>query len=154
MAAIPCTLLVDDDVITNFLNEALLRRLAVTDTVLVAGNGQEALDLLQTHCQPPSAPTCAALILLDMKMPVMNGLEFMAVYRRQSPAPAAVVIMLTTSLHPRDVEQMQRLSIAGYLTKPLTPEKIQQVLHLLHIPGVERGGEHDDHGRRPRAFPP
>ena len=77
MAAISCTLLVDDDDTTNFLNQALLRHRAVTDKVLVAGNGQEALDLLRTHCEQAPLPTCPALILLDMKMPRMNGMEFM-----------------------------------------------------------------------------
>lgn len=71
-AAISCTLLVDDET-TNFLNEALLRRMAVADTVLVAVNGQEALDLLRLHCAQPTSPSCPALILLDMKMPVMNA---------------------------------------------------------------------------------
>ena len=49
MTAISCTPLVDDDT-TNFLNQALLRRRAITNKVLVAGNGQKALDLLRTHC--------------------------------------------------------------------------------------------------------
>ena len=39
MAAISCILLVDDDDTTNFLNQALLKRMAITDTILVAGNG-------------------------------------------------------------------------------------------------------------------
>jgi CheY-like chemotaxis protein len=130
MAAISCTLLVDDDDTTNFLNQALLRRMAVTDTVLVAVNGQEALELLHTHCAAPPSPTCPALILLDMKMPRMNGFEFLQAYT-QRPAtdnPAVIIIMLTTSLNPQDVEQMQGLPIAGYLTKPLTRDKITQVL--------------------------
>ncbi|OGX87937.1 response regulator [Hymenobacter coccineus] len=130
MAAISCTLLVDDDDTTNFLNQALLRRMAISGTVLVAGNGQEALDLLHTHCERPTSPTCPALILLDMKMPRMNGFEFLQAYTQQLQArtPAVVVIMLTTSLNPRDVELMQGLPIAGYLTKPLTRDKINQVL--------------------------
>ncbi|SFQ31598.1 response regulator [Hymenobacter arizonensis] len=131
MAAISCTLLVDDDDTTNFLNQALLRRMAVTDTVLVAGNGQQALDLLQTHCDPVATPSCPALILLDMKMPLMNGFEFLQAYTQRPPTnnPAVVIIMLTTSLNPRDLEQMQGLPIAGYLTKPLTRDKINQILH-------------------------
>ena len=130
MAAISCILLVDDDDTTNFLNQALLKRMAITDTILVAGNGQEALDLLRARCAPTASPTCPALILLDMKMPLMNGFEFLQVFaqRPERKKPAVVIIMLTTSLNPDDVVQMQNLPIAGYLTKPLTTEKIKQIL--------------------------
>ncbi|UOQ76561.1 response regulator [Hymenobacter sp. 5516J-16] len=130
MTAISCTLLVDDDETTNYLNQTLLRRMAVTDTVLVATNGQQALDLLHTHCAPVASPTCPALILLDMKMPRMNGMEFLQAYARRPPTdnPAVVIIMLTTSLNPADVATMQSLPIAGYLTKPLTRDKVDQIL--------------------------
>ena len=130
MAAISCTLLVDDDDTTNFLNQTLLQRMAVSDQVLVAVNGQQALDLLHQHCELPASPTCPALILLDMKMPRMNGFEFLQAYaqRPERENPTVVIIMLTTSLNPKDVEQMQGLPIAGYLTKPLTRDKVNQVL--------------------------
>ncbi|MDF7815214.1 response regulator [Hymenobacter sp. YC55] len=128
MSPLSCTLLVDDDETTNYLNQALLRRLAITDTILVATNGQQALDLLHIHCEQLASPTCPALILLDMKMPVMNGLQFLEAYQQRASGRPAVVIMLTTSLNPSDVTQMERLPIAGYLTKPLTKEKLQQVL--------------------------
>jgi CheY-like chemotaxis protein len=130
MAAISCTLLVDDDETTNYLNQTLLRRMAITDTVLVAGNGQEALDLLHTHCGAATSPTCPALILLDMKMPRMNGFEFLQAYAQRplTENPAVVIIMLTTSLHPLDVARMQDLPIAGYLTKPLTREKVDTLV--------------------------
>ncbi|OUJ69172.1 response regulator [Hymenobacter crusticola] len=130
MAAISCTLLVDDDETTNFLNQMLLRRMAVTDTILVAQDGRQALELLHTHCAAGASPTCPALILLDMKMPGMNGVEFLQAYS-QRPAeqnPAVVIIMLTTSLNPQDVVKMQGLPIAGYLTKPLTREKVTTLI--------------------------
>jgi len=130
MSVISCALLVDDDDTTNFLNQRLLKKAAVTDTVLVAGNGREALDLLQSHCEQPASPTCPALILLDMKMPIMDGMEFLEAYtqRLENRNPSVVIIMLTTSLNPNDVAKMQNLPIAGYLTKPLTTEKINHMM--------------------------
>jgi len=130
MSVISCALLVDDDETTNYLNQRLLRKASITDTILVAGNGQEALDLLHDHCEQPTSPTCPALILLDMKMPLMNGFEFLQAFaqRPQRQDPPVVIIMLTTSLNLEDVAGMQNLPIAGYLNKPLTTEKITQIM--------------------------
>ncbi len=136
MAILPCLMLVDDDDTTNFLNQALLRRLAVADQVLVARDGQEALNVLHTHCAAPAAPACPVLILLDLNMPRLNGLEFLRAYAQRPAAnkPAVVIVMLTTSLHPQDLAQLQGLPIAGYFTKPLSNEKITQILqqHFNH----------------------
>jgi CheY-like chemotaxis protein len=68
MSTFPCTLLVDDDEITNFMNTILLHEAGITQT-LTAFNGQEALDLLHTHCSAAGYSTCPVLILLDMRMP-------------------------------------------------------------------------------------
>ena len=136
MAVISCTLLVDDDDTTNYLIHALLEHMAISDTVLVAQNGQEALDLLHAQCELPTSPTCPALVLLDMKMPVMNGFEFLQAYaqRPERDNPTVIIIMLTTSINPKDVAQMQDLPIGGYLTKPLTRDKTNQALqqHFSH----------------------
>ncbi|MBH8560389.1 response regulator [Hymenobacter negativus] len=139
MSAIRCTLLVDDDPTTNYLNRKLLQRLAVTTQVREALNGQEALDVLATSCTTPDAPTCPVLIFLDVNMPVMGGFEFLEAYQRLPLAQrrAIVIVMLTTSLHPADVQRAGSLPVAGFLTKPLTAEKIQQVLqqHFGHPAG-------------------
>ena len=79
MQKLTCALLVDDDSTANYLNTLLLKRLAVTDKILVALNGQEALDMLAIHCRD-ATPDCPALILLDIKMPVMDGFAFLAAY--------------------------------------------------------------------------
>lgn len=130
MQKLPCVLLVDDDQTTNYLNQRLLHRLGVAEKVLVAANGRQALVLLAEHCQAANAHDCPALVLLDVNMPVMNGFEFLEAYALL-PAPqrrAAVVVMLTTSLHPQDVERARQRHIITFLSKPLTPAKVAAVL--------------------------
>jgi CheY-like chemotaxis protein len=124
-----CVLLVDDDPTTNYLNQLLFKRLGISNQVLVALNGQEALGLLQLHGEKISE-THPALILLDVKMPVMDGFAFLEAYAKlpQAQKPAVIIVMLTTSLHPQDVERVEKLNIAGFLNKPLTEEKLKQAL--------------------------
>ena len=130
MSKIKSVLLVDDDPTVNYLNKRLLERLEVADQVLVALNGQEALDLLATHCQHAAAD-CPALLLLDIKMPVLDGFGFLAAYQELPLAQqrANVIVMLTTSLHPRDVARVQQLSaVTDFVSKPLTAAKIETIL--------------------------
>ncbi|MBF9141908.1 response regulator [Hymenobacter properus] len=129
MQKLTCVLLVDDDQTTNYLNQLLINRLEITDKLLIALNGQEALDLVQAHCHE-ATPDCPALILLDVKMPVMDGFQFLEAYDKL-PLPekaAIIIVMLTTSLHPQDVDRVRRLNIGGFLNKPLTKEKLNDVL--------------------------
>ncbi|UOQ74518.1 response regulator [Hymenobacter cellulosilyticus] len=128
MQKLSCILLVDDDPITNFLNQRLLDELKLTEKLLVALNGKEAITLIEEHCVDRQG--CPALILLDVNMPVMNGFDFLDAYAQLPVAQQhpSVVIMLTTSLHPRDVQRVEQLQIGGFLNKPLTKEKVDSIL--------------------------
>ena len=127
MHKLSSVLLVDDDETTNFLNAHLLKSLGVTDQVLVAINGREALSLLARHCTPP-ATTCPLLVLLDINMPVMGGIDFLEAYQPQPPAQAIRVAVLTSSVHPRDLERLRQLPHIALLHKPLTRDKINTLL--------------------------
>ena len=130
MTPLPCVLLVDDDATTNFLNRSLLTRLGVAERILVAEDGEQALAQLRQHCAPPT-PACPALILLDVNMPGMNGIEFLEEYQHLPlvAQSAIVIVMLTSSLHPRDVQRVGQLGlVADFISKPLTREKVQALL--------------------------
>lgn len=126
MPELTSILLVDDDSTTNFLNKSLIKRMGIVEHLRTAENGVEALQALHQTCVPPGG-NCPNLILLDMKMPIMNGIEFLEAYA-QLPAEhrqSIVIVMLTTSLLTQDLERVRQLPIAGILNKPLTKEKLQ-----------------------------
>ena len=128
MEKLSSVLLVDDDTTNNFLNELLFQQLNVTDRLLTAEDGARALDLIENT----AGPNEPALILLDVNMPGMGGIEFLEAYRQLPPSQrgATVIIMLTTTMDARDLSRLEELNIAGLVSKPLTKEKIADILQL------------------------
>lgn len=132
-------LLVDDNDTSNFLNERLLRRMAVTDKIKILSNGKTAFDYLANISQAngETSETKPELILLDINMPVIDGFEFLELYNQfdEQFRSDILVAILSTSNHPQDTSRASDFN-AYYITKPLTIEKVETLL-AMHYAGAE-----------------
>jgi CheY-like chemotaxis protein len=134
MGKLNCVLLVDDDKINNFINARTLKKLGICDNIKTCLNGEEALLYLTKYCSAFDQ-NYPELIILDNNMPEMNGIEFLELFNKLNYNKnfKLNIIVLTASNNPRDEEKLKELGIQGYLTKPLTEEKLMNVLELQHI---------------------
>jgi len=133
MKRLNAILLIDDNETSNFLNERLLRRLNLTDHILVLSNGKQALDYLENLSrQGGQADLKPELILLDINMPVLDGFEFLELFQQLDARfrQGIHIAMLSTSNHPQDTGKASTFQ-AHYLTKPLTIEKVEALLFRL-----------------------
>ena len=120
------TLIVDDSSVMRKIVERSLRQ-AGLDTLRVfeAGSGIDGLELLKAEH--------VDLILSDINMPSMDGLEFLRQIRSQNLGPGVPVVMITTESSEEHVKQAILAGAQGYIRKPFTPEQVKErVLPLLH----------------------
>lgn len=131
MVAQPIQLvLIDDDAVDVRAIRRALRKQNMEYPLHVASDGVAALQLLRgTPERSPLKPPY--LILLDLKLPRMDGFAFLAELRNDPLLCRTPVIVLTTSNHEADVEAAYAHHVAGYLVKPnTTHERDQQVAFL------------------------
>jgi CheY-like chemotaxis protein len=109
-------LLVEDDEVDVMNVRRAFERNNVSNPLYVAGNGLEALEMLRDG----TVPNERRLILLDLNMPKMNGIEFLQALRSDPELSSAPVVVLTTSNDDQDKIDAYNLNVAGYLLKPVT----------------------------------
>lgn len=109
-------LLVEDDTVDVMNVERAFKKSNISNPLYVAGNGVEALELLRQG----EIPLQRLLILLDLNMPRMNGIEFLRELRADEGLAHLPVVVLTTSNDERDRIEAYNLNVAGYIVKPVT----------------------------------
>ena len=116
MSGILNILLIEDDAIEVMKFNRVLKSLELNHKVIEAGNGEEALVILKEKNIIPD------IILLDLNMPKINGIEFLGILKADEVLKYIPAIILSTSNNHRDVMECYRIGIAGYLIKPLRYE--------------------------------
>lgn len=109
-------MLVEDDEIDVMNVRRAFKRNNITNPLWTAGNGIEALEQLRNG----HIPRDRLLVLLDLNMPKMNGIEFLRELRADPELRSTCVVVLTTSNDERDRVDAYQLNVAGYIVKPVT----------------------------------
>ena len=109
-------LLVEDDQVDVMNVKRAFDRNRISNPLFVAGDGVEALEILRSGKFPHER----RLVLLDLNMPRMNGIEFLRALRADEELHSTPVVVLTTSDDERDKIDAYNLNVAGYLLKPVT----------------------------------
>jgi CheY-like chemotaxis protein len=126
-------ILIDDDPLENLVNKKLIENLGIALSTKALMNGHEGLNYLRILTQINMPPD---IILLDINMPVMDGFEFLHIFHTLpfDFRKDIKVIVLTSSINDYDYQTAKQIGCDGYITKPLTKEKIkEEVLKVFAI---------------------
>lgn len=119
-------LLIEDDMIEIMKLNRTISTLKLDHTIIEANNGEVALQILEKKDNLPD------IILLDLNMPKINGIEFLKILKKDDVLKYIPTIILTTSNNQKDLLECYKIGVAGYVIKPLKYEdyviKIERLL--------------------------
>ena len=121
-------LLVEDDEVDVMNVRRAFQKNHIANPLYVAGNGLEGLEMLRNG----TVPEGRRLVLLDLNLPKMNGIEFLRAVRADPALSSTSVVVLTTSANERDKIEAYSLNVAGYLLKPVTFVNFVEVMATLN----------------------
>ena len=121
-------LLVEDDQVDVMNVKRAFEKNRLANPLYVAGDGQEGLQKLRSG----EIPAERRLVLLDLNMPKMNGIEFLRELRRDAALQHTPVVVLTTSNDEKDKIDAYNFNVAGYLLKPVTFINFVEVMAALN----------------------
>jgi CheY-like chemotaxis protein len=125
-------LLVEDDSVDVMNVQRAFVKNNITNPLHIAFNGVEALNMLRGRNGKPKLNPSPRIILLDINMPKMNGLEFLRELRNDDDLKSVSVFVMTTSNDDQDKIEAYNLNVAGYILKPLSFEKFVNAVAVLN----------------------
>jgi CheY-like chemotaxis protein len=121
-------LLVEDDQVDIMTIKRAITDLKVVNELKVTRNGEEALAFLAD-----AANEKPCVILLDLNMPKMNGIEFLRVFKQDPKVNMLPVVILTTSKEEMDKAESFKLGVAGYMIKPVDYQQFLEVIRTIDL---------------------
>lgn len=117
-------LLIEDDIVDQAMVREALKAIGATSNLTAVNDGEEALEHLRRAERP-------GLILLDLNLPRMSGVEFLRELRKDHQLSHLPVVVLSTSAHEPDVAECYRLWVAGYMVKPMEHEEFVDQMRVV-----------------------
>ena len=121
-------LLVEDDTVDVMTVKRVLKDIQVTSELVPAGDGEQALAYLRDD---GNAKPC--IILLDLNMPKMNGIEFMRIVKADEALQRIPIVVLTTSNSDQDISKSFELGAAGYMLKSVDYKKFVEIIKTIDL---------------------
>lgn len=125
-------LLVEDDEVDAEAIRRAFEKQKINHTITMASDGFKALDVLRGQESQPRLRS-PYLIILDLNMPRMNGIEFLREIRQDPELKCSVVFVLTTSDSVKDKLAAYNAQVAGYFLKQRTGENFANLVEMLHV---------------------
>lgn len=121
-------LIIEDDQVDVMTIKRALKEIHVVNPVIHMENGEDAINYLRdaSHEKP-------CIILLDLNMPVMSGIEFLQVVKHDEELRRFPVIVLTTSEEQQDKLNSFNLGVAGYMAKPVDYRQFVEVMRSIDL---------------------
>lgn len=121
-------LLVEDDTVDAMTVKRAMKEIHIFNRLVTTGNGEEALAWLHQSIRDPPC-----IILLDLNMPRMNGIEFLQQAKVDPELRKIPVVVLTTSKDEQDRVESFNLGVAGYMVKPVNYLQFVEVMRTINL---------------------
>jgi CheY-like chemotaxis protein len=121
-------LLVEDDKVDVMTVKRALKDLNIKNQLVSTANGEEALEYLNNN-----GNNKPCIILLDLNMPKMNGIEFLTIVKADEALKKIPVVVLTTSSQQQDIVESFKLSVAGYIVKSVDYAEFTEAISTINM---------------------
>jgi CheY-like chemotaxis protein len=132
MSTYTCALIIDDDPDACFLNKLILTGFDFATHTHISYDALNGLNFVRENCVEQvntEEVLCPDVIFLDISMPVMDGFGFLKEFRDFNfPGKKPKIFILSSSNHENDIERAKEFDIDAYIVKPLTKQKLGELM--------------------------